>query len=363
MVASIGLAYVAGDTGVVAQGDMEPAHVLSPATEVGGIINTSTTWTQANSPYILTSDVQIAPEVTLTIESGVVVSPGASSRILTYGTLLVRGSTDNKVVFNEIEIVPGENAFGGPLFLIDIQHAQFYGGSVYRPTGEIYGSLRLRDSFLQDLDLIYLWYPVADSFIERNIFVRCYGISVGISGVVVRIRNNVFVEQQGPYAIENWVDYGFPSNPPGTIVEYNSFLSTDRIAVRLEPGQSAAAMDARNNYWGTTNPAIIANMILDRNDDLSIATTIPFKPFLTAPHPDTPPYTPPTPTPTETSTPTPTPTETPTLTPDLIATQTAISNQIATAVAATLTAIASGPTGTPGIPLGANQLSLPSIIR
>jgi hypothetical protein len=66
---------------------------------------------------------------------------------------------------------------------------------------------------------------------------------------------------------------------------------------------------------------------------------------------------------TATPTPTPTPTETPTATPDLIATQTAISNQIETAVAATLTAIASEPTRTPGIPLGANQLSLPSIIR
>ncbi len=42
-------------------------------TDVGGIISTDTTWTVANSPYNLISDVQIDTPATLTIEPDVVV--------------------------------------------------------------------------------------------------------------------------------------------------------------------------------------------------------------------------------------------------------------------------------------------------
>ena len=47
-------------------------------------------------------------------------------------------------------------------------------------------------------------------------------------------------------------------------------------------------MTAKNNYWNTSDPAVIESMIYDRNDDLNIYNYIEYEPFLTAPHPDTP---------------------------------------------------------------------------
>ena len=44
------------------------------ATDVGGIINSNTTWTLANSPYTVTSEVEVDYGVTLTIEPGVVIN-------------------------------------------------------------------------------------------------------------------------------------------------------------------------------------------------------------------------------------------------------------------------------------------------
>ena len=43
------------------------------ATDVSGDITSSITWTLTGSPYILSGTVTIAPNITLTIESGVVV--------------------------------------------------------------------------------------------------------------------------------------------------------------------------------------------------------------------------------------------------------------------------------------------------
>ena len=42
-------------------------------TNVSGGIFSNTTWTKANSPYIMTGPVVVFPNVTLTIEPGVVV--------------------------------------------------------------------------------------------------------------------------------------------------------------------------------------------------------------------------------------------------------------------------------------------------
>ena len=115
---------------------------------------------------------------------------------------------------------------------------------------------------------MYVWYPKADVNIERNIFENSGGISVGTSGSVkVYIRNNVFYNQTSNFAIENWVSY----DSSETIAEYNSFISTDKIALRLPSGYSNAKMTAINNYWNTNDTEVIDNMIFDKNDDLGSA--------------------------------------------------------------------------------------------
>lgn len=252
---------------------------IALSTDVGGIIATDTTWGLNESPYDITSTVQISQEATLTIEPGVMVLNGD---IEVWGVLNAIGSEDSKISLGSVEISPGYGNYGDDgVSAINIQHAIINGGRPY--CGDGYGSITLRDSTVTNTDYIYLWYPQNDCYFERNIFSNAGGLSVGSRDSNVYIRNNVFYDTSG-YAIENWANYGDAE----TIVENNSFLSTDRIALQLPSGYSSSAMYAVNNYWNTTNLSVIESMIYDKNDDLSCADYIEFEPILTEPHPDTP---------------------------------------------------------------------------
>jgi hypothetical protein len=258
------------------------------ATNVGGIINTDTTWSLANSPYILTNDVQLAYGATLTIEPNVVIS-GNGLSIKVWGILDANGDAESRVVFNNVHIKPGTNGSSTTPYLISVKFSEINGGSIYANTGNAtYGSLVLQDSILKDIyKYISLWYPTSDCYIERNVFDKAGGISVGVNnGVKVYIRNNVFYQQSTDYAVENWANYGSSK----VIAEYNSFLSNDRIALRLEV--DGTNITAINNYWNTTNTSIIDSMIYDRNDDLAVKGYIVYVPILTEPDPNTPVFVP-----------------------------------------------------------------------
>ena len=136
---------------------------------------------------------------------------------------------------------------------------------------------------------MYLWYPVTNCFIERNIFQKFGGISVGHElAVKVYVRNNLFYEPTLTdgryYAVENWV----ATSTSQTIVEFNSFLATNRTAVSVIGGWGATELIATNNYWSTTNLAVIQNMIHDRADDTNCYSYIPYLPILTNHHSETP---------------------------------------------------------------------------
>jgi RHS repeat-associated protein len=70
------------------------------ATNVSGTISTNTTWTLANSPYVMTGDVTVAAGVTLTIEPGVRVEGNATTRQLAVnGSLSAIGTAAQHITF------------------------------------------------------------------------------------------------------------------------------------------------------------------------------------------------------------------------------------------------------------------------
>lgn len=71
----------------------------APATDVGGLINSDTTWTLAGSPYVLTSDLTVAAGVTLTIEPGVVVMGQSTAGLLVNGHLQAIGTETQPITF------------------------------------------------------------------------------------------------------------------------------------------------------------------------------------------------------------------------------------------------------------------------
>ncbi|PYG87269.1 RHS repeat-associated protein [Ruminiclostridium sufflavum DSM 19573] len=78
----------------------EVSNTTQAYTNVSGTISRNTTWTLANSPYMMEGSVTIAQGATLTIEPGVVVKGAYYSYIIDVrGKLIANGDVDNPIVF------------------------------------------------------------------------------------------------------------------------------------------------------------------------------------------------------------------------------------------------------------------------
>ncbi len=84
--------------GLVLSGNIH-LSVTQTGTQVSGIVSQDTTWTQANSPYNLAGEIQVAGGVTLTVEAGTTINLN-SYNIEVNGTLHARGSSINQITFN-----------------------------------------------------------------------------------------------------------------------------------------------------------------------------------------------------------------------------------------------------------------------
>lgn len=79
------------------------------ATNVSGIISSNTTWTLANSPYVITGNVLLDSGYTLTIQPGVIVKFDSLKCLQIGGTLRAIGTTVSPITFtsNQTTHVPG----------------------------------------------------------------------------------------------------------------------------------------------------------------------------------------------------------------------------------------------------------------
>ena len=286
--------------------------------QVGGTITTDTTWTAAESPYIITSTIVIPEDVNLTIEPGVTVTTESSvtTMFLINGALKAHGDATNKITFDGNGNAnffktnhPVAKGFADLDYCIikNGQSAFWFDNT---------GSFNLTNSELSDLSQeSYLWYPSQDTYIEFNTFTNTSGIKIGTddyssnSSGVVYVKYNLFINNQG-YIIDNFASYGLSK----TYVNNNSFTDTSGIILEVEKTSTTADMDASQNYWGTTDTSIIDSMIYDKNDDPSCSSFINYLPILDVPDPEAPVA--PTPTPSPTPAPTPENTAAPTQTPN-----------------------------------------------
>ena len=244
---------------------------VSQATDVGGIINSNTTWTLANSPYNFTSVVQVAAGVTLTIEPGVELN-GAdeiSHELELWGSLYAVGNDSSMIVFNSCSIIAKDATSS-----IQLEYVERNLGSITNISG---CDMIIRNSLINVGAIVI---RSANDIVERNILKDSY-LQVQHGSSSIAIRNNLFYTGSGnPFKL--LIDV--IADP---IIELNTFLSTNEIVIENYCCSTSNNVTASNNYWNTTETTIIDSMILDRNDDLNRSYII-YDPILTAPDQDTP---------------------------------------------------------------------------
>ena len=68
-------------------------------TNVSGVISSNTTWTLANSPYIVTGHLIVNEGVILTIEAGVSVQFQSGKMLQVNGSVIAIGTANNMITF------------------------------------------------------------------------------------------------------------------------------------------------------------------------------------------------------------------------------------------------------------------------
>lgn len=69
---------------------------------MSGRLLTSLVLRKREQPYVIRSDLTVMPEVTLTIEPGVVMEFGPRVGMLVLGTLIAKGRKDDKIIMKPI---------------------------------------------------------------------------------------------------------------------------------------------------------------------------------------------------------------------------------------------------------------------
>lgn len=206
VVGVIMLALFAHPNRAVAQADR-------PATVINSNIITNTTWTEANSPYELTTSIDVLEGVALTIDPGVVVRASQSTELEIRGKLnaigtsakpiLFTGSTAQAgwwygISFNGTSVAP---LSGSTLEYVTVEHSgrSNYGNiNLYYATVEINHSTLRNSSGLGIRGLAQGFANIADSAITNN-----GGVALYFSDGSVRpLLSNLTINNNGSNVIE-----------------------------------------------------------------------------------------------------------------------------------------------------------------
>jgi RHS repeat-associated protein len=226
---------------LVALGRPSPAW----ATDVSGTISTNTTWTLANSPYVMTGDVNVAAGVTLTIQPGVVVKGSGSTRsLIVDGTLSAVGTQSQPITFTSTsDSAPGQwngirfgsSAGSSTLKYVNVRYGGDGGASAMNGMVDVGGgTLLIEDSTFSQSSVSGL---------------RVYGGTTG-AGVDVTIRRSKFESNgfSGPWKQGNGL-YSFNGH---VTVEDSAFWSNAvdgfHVEVALSYGGTASTISG-SSIW------------------------------------------------------------------------------------------------------------------
>ncbi len=316
--------------------------IAQTPTPVSGIINSDTTWTQANSPYNLEGGgVLVNNGVTLTIEAGVTVNLEGNALVVN-GTLSVRGTNtnpiylnggiigfpNNTIFFTEFSNSWNEQTLSGSIIqkaivssatiLIaksspKIENDTFQGMGIIIDTESQGAPIILNNTFIATNNTntiangigcngnstisnntvfgwpqsgihIFYGYPIVEGNLIYN---NTFGISISsltndFSIPSPLIRNNSIVNNQMGVCI---------IGGPAPKISNNNILYNSNYSIYIFDSLSELfpiqEINATYNWWGTTDTQAINQSIYDFKNAPSLGT-ISFIPYLNEPNPTTP---------------------------------------------------------------------------
>jgi nitrous oxidase accessory protein NosD len=291
----------------------------------------------ANSPYVITGDIAVAPERTLVVDAGVELRFDGDFVLLNKGTLLNEGLTNDPTVYTSNMASPSMGDWQGVLFEAgsdgvienaEISYAQvgidadqsgldMTGMTISNcNTGiNVYGSgLSLSDSILQynELGAYASWTSLdidrtliadnttgveggsASSLTVTNSTIENNGVGVSPDGATLNhndiIGNTIGIQTQLSNVYmsynniaENDVGVEIGGYPTRKTLNYNSFTDNTSYAVVYVGGYSEGEVDATWNWWNTADPLVIPVSIWDVFDDISLFEIVTY-PYLEAAH-------------------------------------------------------------------------------
>jgi hypothetical protein len=293
-------------SGIIFAGSADFGRAQS-STPAGGIINVDTTWSKADSPYILTGALGIISGVTLTIEAGVTVH-FSDNYMQVNGTLNAKGTSTDPIQFNgganpaitfngadagnsiiENSILNStsitiqgsspkisSNTFNCRISIFEgspqISNNKFIGGDglvLYDSNAAISGNV-----FSGTSQAVYVGSSQLYStpLIERNLIAgNGYGIIMPVSATFNPIiRNNTIANNTEGISIYN-------GGVPLPTIIYNNIYGNSRYNFRLT--DIRVNVDAAQNWWGTTDAQAIGESIFDFKKDFNLGN-VTFEPFL-----------------------------------------------------------------------------------
>jgi hypothetical protein len=313
-------------------------------TPVNGIINQDTTWTKTSGPYNLTGDVLVNAGVTLTIEAGVTVNLAGYS-IVVNGVLQACGSSSAKILLNGGEIAFSDgssdwNENTGEGCIIEyatitsevnvdsaapkISNNVFVASASLEHAIGVFGPLVNTASMPQtivshntimnyDTGVYVENCPavISDNIICNNeLGIDVYTVSHAKG--TVSITNNLIMYNQGngersylnpgcgirivgnsaTSTLTNVTCNTITNNIVGidvsTYILIINITDNNLYGNSLHDLESAQALDASNNWWGTTDTSIIDQHILDFKDHFEYGGIVNYTPFLTEQNPQAP---------------------------------------------------------------------------
>jgi len=202
-------------------GSTAPAAVVGISrflrADVSGAITSNTTWTLANSPYIVTNDVTVSSGVTLTIEPAVVVKFNDDyDDLIVDGTLIADGTATTPIIFTSMN----DHSVGGNT-------------GTGTPAGADWGGLYFSASSSGNiLDYVTVRYGGGRDA-AANVHIQTTGIAISNS----------------TFAYGGSIDHGIQfSNVPPTTLSNCTFIDNGYDAVHAVLSDSADSITLSNNH-------------------------------------------------------------------------------------------------------------------